>query len=215
LSEGNEHLLAPGPLPSLCDPLEIDALADSSLAALLERVASSDPAPGAGPSAAWTCALAAALVEMVSAVALRKEPHAGGAIAARRERAAELRVVALALAERDIAAYRDVLAVGRRRGEAGHAQRLRDALGAAADPPIAIVEVAAELTRLAADAAGEARGGIRGEAVTAAVLAEAVARAGASIAELNLAGAPDDPRLARVRALAQAARADRERVAAG
>ena len=174
------------------------------MAALLERVASSDPAPGAGPSAAWTCALAAALVEMVSAVALRKEPEDAGAVEARRERAAELCATALALAERDIAAYRDVLAVGRRRGEAGHAQRLRDA-----------VEVAAEVTRLAADAAGEARGGIRGEAVTAAVLAEAVARAGVSIAELNLAGVPEDPRLGRVRALAQAARADRERVVAG
>ena len=152
---------------------------------------------------------------MVCAVVLRKEPQDAGAVEARRLRAAELQASALALAERDIAAYRDVLAVGRRRGEAGHAQRLRDALGAAADPPIAIVEVAAEVTRLAADAAGEARGGIRGEAITAAVLAEAVARAGVSIVELNLAGAPADPRLARVRALSQAARADRERIVAG
>ena len=152
---------------------------------------------------------------MVSAVALRKQPQAAGAVEARRLRAAELHASALSLAERDIAAYRDVVAVGRRRGEAGHAQRLRDALGAAADPPIAIVEVAAEVTSLAADAAGEARGGIRGEAITAAVLAEAVARAGVSIVELNLAGAPDDPRLSRVRALAQAARTDRDRVVAG
>jgi len=208
-------LLAPGPPPGLWHPLGIGALADSSLAALLERVASSDPAPGAGPTAAWTCALAAALVEMVSAVALRKQPQDADAIDARRLRAVALRSDALALAERDIAAYRDVLAVARRRGEAGHPQRLRDALGAAADPPIAIVEVAAEVTRLAADAAGQARGGIRGEAITAAVLAEAVARAGVSIAELNLAGAPEDPRLGRVRALAQAARADRDRVVAG
>lgn len=190
-------------------------MADSSLAALLERVASSAPAPGAGPTAAWTCALAAALVEMVSAVTLRKEPQAAGAVEARRERAAQLRASALALADRDIAAYREVLAVGRLRGEAGHAQRLRDALGAATDPPVAIVEAAAEVTRLAADAAGDARGGVRGEAITAAVLAEAVARAGVSIVELNLAGAPQDPRLGRVRALAQAARADRDRVAAG
>jgi formiminotetrahydrofolate cyclodeaminase len=208
-------LLAPSPPPPLWHPLDIGALADSSLAVVLERVASSDPAPGAGPSAAWTCALAAALVEMVSAVALRQQPRAAGAVEARRRRAAELRATALELAERDIAVYGDVLAVARRRGEAGHAQRLRDALGAAADPPIAIVAAAAEVTRLAADAAGEARGGIRGEAITAAVLAEAVARAGVSIAELNLAGAPEDPRLGRVRALAQAARADRDRVVAG
>ena len=106
-----------------------------------------------------------------------------------------------------------LIAVDRTRNQPGHAARLREALGAAAEPPVAIVEVAAEITRLAADAVADARGGIRGEAITAAILAEGVARAGVAIVELNLAGAPDDPRLARVRALARAARADRDRVA--
>jgi formiminotetrahydrofolate cyclodeaminase len=185
------------------------------LAALLERVASSEPTPGAGPTAAWTCALAAALVEMVSAVSLRKQPEDSSAAQVRRDRAATLRARALTLAERDMAAYRDVLAVGRRRQEAGHIERLRDALGAAADPPTAIVELAAEVTRLAAEAAAEARGGVRGEAITAAVLAEAVACAGAAIVELNLAGVPGDSRLTHVRELARAARADRDRVLGG
>jgi formiminotetrahydrofolate cyclodeaminase len=191
------------------------ALAQSSLETLLELVASGDPTPGAGPSAAWTCALAAALVEMVSAVSLRKHASDTGAVEARREEAAALRARALALADRDIAAYREVLAVGRRREEAGHAARLHDALSAAADPPMAIVELAAEVTRLAAEAAEGARGGVRGEAITAAVLGEAVAHAGVSMVELNLGGAPEDPRLTRVRALAQAARADRDRVVSG
>jgi len=176
-------------------------LADSSLQALVERVASADPAPGAGPSLAWTCAFAAALVEMVSAVALRKDgPEA--AAERRRDRASELRGVALALADADVTAYTAVLDVLRRRGEPGHGGRLRAALSDAADPPLAIVEIAAELTALAADAAEEARGGVRGEAVTAAVLAEAVVRAGVPLIDLNLAGAPDDPRRARVRELA-------------
>jgi formiminotetrahydrofolate cyclodeaminase len=183
------------------------------LTTLLERVASSDPLPGAGPTAALSCALAAALVEMVSAVTLRKQPADAAAAQARRGRAAVLRARALALADEDVAAYRDVLAVSRTRDQPGHAARLREALGAAAEPPVAIVEVAAEITRLAADAVADARGGIRGEAITAAILAEGVARAGVAIVELNLAGAPDDPRLARVRALARAARADRDRVA--
>jgi formiminotetrahydrofolate cyclodeaminase len=183
------------------------------LAALLERVAAREATPGAGPTAAWTCAFAAALVEMVSAVSLRKQPEDSSAAEARRDRAAKLRACALALAERDIAAYRDVLAVGRRRQEAGHRERLRDALLAAADPPTAIVELAAEVTRLAVEAAAEARGGVRGEAITAAVLGEAVACAAVSIVELNLAGAPGDSRLTRVRELARAARADRDRVA--
>jgi formiminotetrahydrofolate cyclodeaminase len=131
-------------------------LADSSLATLLDRVASSDPAPAAGPSAGWTCALAAALVEMVSAVALRKDPPDLAAAVQRRDRAAELRARALELAHRDVAAYTEVLSVLRRRDEPGHGRRLRGALSEAANPPLAIAEVAAEVTRLAADAGSEA-----------------------------------------------------------
>ena len=190
------------------------SLSDSSLAALVERVASSDPAPGAGPSAAWTCALAAALVEMVSAVALRKDAADAAAVERRRRRAAELRASVLELADRDVAAYTAVLAVLRRRDEPGHGSRLRAALSEAADPPLAIVAIAAELTRLAADAAAEARGGVRGEAITAAILAEAVVRAGLPLVDLNLAGAPADPRRARVRELAADARGDLDRALA-
>jgi formiminotetrahydrofolate cyclodeaminase len=189
----------------------VTGLSDSSLAALVGRVASIDPAPGAGPSAAWTCALAAALVEMVSAVALRKEPVDAAAAERRRDRAASLRAQALELADRDVAAYTAVLAVLRRRDEPGHGTRLRVALSDAADPPLAIVEIAAEVTRLAADAAAEARGGVRGEAMTAAILAEAAVRAGIPLVDLNLAGAREDPRRRRVRELAQAAGADLER----
>jgi formiminotetrahydrofolate cyclodeaminase len=189
----------------------VTGLSDSSLAALVGRVASIDPAPGAGPSAAWTCALAAALVEMVSAVALRKEPVDAAAAERRRDRAASLRAQALELADRDVAAYTAVLAVLRRRDEPGHGTRLRAALSDAADPPLAIVEIAAEVTRLAADAAAEARGGVRGEAMTAAILGEAAVRAGIPLVDLNLAGAREDPRRRRVRELAQAAGADLER----
>jgi formiminotetrahydrofolate cyclodeaminase len=186
-------------------------LSESPLAGLVERVASADPAPGAGPSAAWTCALAAALVEMVCAVSLRKEADDPEETARRRDRAAALRARALELADEDVAAYTDVLAVIRRREQPGYATRLCDALSEAADPPLAIVEIAAEVTALAADAAAEARGGVRGEALTAAVLAEAVVRAGLPLVDLNLGGAPDDPRRARVRELAGAARADLDR----
>ena len=104
----------------------------------------------------------------------------------------------------------------RRRDEPGHAQRLREALLEAADPIVAIVETAAELATLAADAAAQARGGVRGEAVTAVTLAAAVAQAGAPLVELNLGGARDDPRLDQVRRAAQRAReaCDRSRARA-
>ena len=77
-----------------------------TLAELLERVAGREPAPGAGPAAAWACALAAALVEMVSAVTLRAQPDEPAAVIARGERAAAARTAALDLAELDVAAYR-------------------------------------------------------------------------------------------------------------
>jgi formiminotetrahydrofolate cyclodeaminase len=136
------------------------ALAELTLAEIVARVAAVDPTPGAGPSLAWTCALAAALEEMVSGISLGQQPANGEAITQRRARAATLRETALGLADAD--AYRTVLAVRRGRTEAGHAGRLRDALHSAADPLVLIVEVAGEVTRLAADATGQVRGGARG-----------------------------------------------------
>jgi formiminotetrahydrofolate cyclodeaminase len=185
--------------------------AELGFAEIVERVAAAEPTPGAGPSLAWTCALAAALVEMVSAVSLRQQPVDSSALEERRARAMELRRVALALADTDAAAYQAVLAVQRRGGEAGHALRLREALHAAADPLLAIVETAGEVTRLAADAIGLARGGVRGEAKTAAVLGAAVVEAGVPLIELNLAGAFQDPRVMLARDIADAARSDRLR----
>jgi pyridoxine/pyridoxamine 5'-phosphate oxidase len=190
------------------------SLSDNSLAALVEQVASSDPAPGAGPSLAWSCALATALVEMAASVILRHAPADTPAIERCRDRAASLRASALALADEDVAAYTNVMAVLERREEPGHGTRLRDALSQAADPPLHIVEIAAEVARLAADVASHARGGVRGEAVTALVLGEAVVRAGISILELNLSGASGDSRLARARQLAHESDAELKRVLA-
>ncbi len=181
--------------------------ADLSLTEIVESVAARDPTPGAGPSLAWTCALAAALVEMVSAVMLRKEPDAPATIEARRNRAHALRATALSLADLDAAAYREVLAVQRRREEPGHPERLRRALADAADPLVRIVQTAREVSELATAAVADARGGIRGEAITALVLAASVARGGVPLVELNLAGNPQDPRRALVREAAAAAAA--------
>ena len=181
------------------------AFADQPLAEIVASVAARDPTPGAGPSLAWTCALAAALVEMVSAVSLGKEPESPAAVEARRDRAHELRTTALSLADLDAAAYREVLAVQRRRDEPGHPQRLRQALADAADPLVRIIETACEVAELATGAVNDARGAVRGEALTALVLAEGVARGGVPLVELNLAGDPQDPRRARVREAAAAA----------
>ena len=185
--------------------------ADLPLSGIVDSVASLRPTPGAGPSLAWTCALAAALVEMVSGVMLNKEPDDPKALAARRERARGLRVTALSLADLDAEAYRAVLAVQRRSDEPGHPQRLRQALADAADPLVRIVQTARAVSELATAAVADARGGVRGEAVTALVLAESVCRGGVPLVELNLAGAPDDPRRALVREAATAASIDLQR----
>jgi methenyltetrahydrofolate cyclohydrolase len=179
--------------------------ADLSLNEIIESVAARAPTPGAGPSLAWTCAIAAALVEMVSAVTLRKEPESPEAIEARRDRAHALRTIALALADRDAAAYGEVLAVQRRRDEPGHPQRLRHALAEAADPLVQIIETAREVAELSTGAIADARGGVRGEAITALVLAESVARGGVPLVKFNLASDPQDPRHAQVREAADAA----------
>jgi len=164
------------------------------LASLLDGLASTAPAPGAGAAAAWTCAMAAALVEMVSAIELRRE-DASPQAAARRDRAGELRPLVLALADEDVAAYGAVLAAR------GDTARFREALAAAADPPLRIARCAAELCELAADAVANARGGVRGEALAAVALSNAAVSAALPLVELNLGGAPSDPRLREAREL--------------
>ena len=196
-------------------PDHVSGFSDRALGDVVEQIASTDPTPGAGPSLAWTCAFAAALVEMVTGVALRHDPADPAAVRRRRDRATTLRTLALELADRDASAYSAVLGVLERRGEPGHSERLRDALSHAADPPLSIAQAAAEVTCLAADAASEARGGVRGEAMTAAVLGEAVVRAIVPVVDLNLAGTPDDPRRAVVSGLARDARAHLDRAVAG
>jgi methenyltetrahydrofolate cyclohydrolase len=163
----------------------------------LERLASGSPAPGAGASAAWCCALAAALVEMVARVTIARGEDRPD-VSSRLRRAGELRADALRLAGEDAAAYRAVIdAPPRGRAEA---------LAAAADPPLAIAEAAAETGELAAASAADAAGPVRGEADTAVLIAAAATRAAARLVELNLGARRDDPRLSRARELAKQAR---------
>jgi formiminotetrahydrofolate cyclodeaminase len=160
---------------------------------LLDRLGSDSPAPGAGAAAGWACAMAAALVEMVAGVVIARGAERPE-LELRLARARELRSTALRLADEDQAAYRAALAAAP--GDK------RAALAAAAAPPLAIAEAATETARLAADSIRDATGPIRGEAATAALLAAAAARAAAGLVELDLAGAPEDPRAARARELA-------------
>jgi formiminotetrahydrofolate cyclodeaminase len=157
-------------------------LADQPLATLLAQIAAATPAPGGGSTAAVACALAAALVEMSAG-----PPH---------ERAATLQARALELAEEDLSSYARVLDAERVPAEdPTRLERVRAALSAASDTPLAIAAVGCEVAELGAEVARGARVHVEGDAAAAALLAEAATRAAARLVELNLAAMPDDVRL--------------------
>ena len=174
---------------------------------LLEEVAAPTPSPGGGACCGWAAALAAALVEMAAGVAEARSEvgqaedsgggEALGEVRAVRARATELRLQAIALAERDRASYAPVLAAQR----AGDSAEVKLALSRAADVPCALAGVGAELTGLAQQVLAIGRPSLRGDAMTALELARAACRAAAGLVQINLAHAPGDQRLAEVESL--------------
>jgi methenyltetrahydrofolate cyclohydrolase len=156
-------------------------LADRTLAELLAEIAAATPAPGGGSTVAVACALAAALLEMSAG-----PPH---------ERAATLQARALELAEEDLTSYARVLEAERLPADdESRTERVRAALSAASDTPLAIAAFGCELAELAAEVARGARPHVEGDANAAGLLAEAATRAAARLVELNLAAMPDDVR---------------------
>lgn len=126
---------------------------------------------------------------------------AGGVIA--QARVVRTRLMSLALADseayaRVLDALRSVDDLDSDRRDA----RLGAALGRAAALPLAIAEAAADVIELAAYAAEECVGSVRGDVLAAAVLAEAAVRVAVHLVEINLATAEDDPRVLEVRAVA-------------
>lgn len=128
-------------------------------------------------------------------------------------RADEMRRRLSSLADDDAEAYEAVLAAYRNRdGEPGpRRERIRAALQHAADVPAAIVELARETGELGVELAEEGNPNLRGDAVTAVLLAEAAARSATYLVELNVSlGRLDGGQVERSRAgcaaLAEAAR---------
>jgi methenyltetrahydrofolate cyclohydrolase len=171
-------------------------LADRSLAELSGVLAAATPSPGGGCAAAWSCALAAALVEMAAGTAMQR--GAEDAEGARRilARATELRARALRLGEDDAAAYVPVLAALRLDAGPAREHAVTEALDRAAGPPLAIADAAAEAAELGAEAGRVAPESLAGDLTASVLLAEAACRAAVRLVELNLAGVPGDARLA-------------------
>lgn len=123
-------------------------------------------------------------------------------------RAPILRAQLLDAGERELHAYEPVLG-------ATTTEARREALSAASDTPVAIARAAAEVAELAARVASESKPALKGDAAAAVLLAEAVTRAAARLVEINLSGAPDDPRVGEVAILSERAARARESVLGG
>jgi formiminotetrahydrofolate cyclodeaminase len=167
---------------------------EKTLTGFLEAVAARSSAPGGGAVAAVVTAIAAALVEMAAQFSSKHWDDADDAAA----RARELRERAAPLAQADAEAYEAVIA---ERGGPAY----DEALSRAADVPLAVAEAAAGVAELAAELAARGNPNLRGDAVTAALLAEAAARAAANLVEINLAERNGDQRIDRAQELASAA----------
>lgn len=178
-------------------------LLDLSVRDLLEAVATELPTPGGGSAAALAVAVSAALTAMVSRASV--DWHDAGSAVAQAHRiqkrveplvqldaeAYEEALVTLALPERLEPAVRD-MAVG-------------GALSRAAQVPMAIAEAGADAACLAAVVADRGIADRRGDAVAAALLAEAGTRAAAALVVVNLTVKPGDDRSNRAELLAQTA----------
>lgn len=100
-----------------------------------------------------------------------------------RDEAEVLRRRAIALADADARAYGAVLAAER---EEGGRERLQATLHAATEVPLEIVDVARQVAVLAAPLCTSGNRRLRGEALTAVVLAEAAATSAAHLVRANV-----------------------------
>ena len=164
---------------------------------MLDVVASTDPAPGGGSSAALAAALGAALLEMAAGLEVNAR-DGGPAPSDLPERARELRAQALALADRELSSYAPVLEALRL--PAGHPERAARLAAALTEASQAPWRLPRPPRRRPSSGRGSrrARPAVRGDALAGVLIAEAAATAAAALVEINLAGR-DDPDLARAR----------------
>ena len=178
-------------------------LLDLSLREFLEAVASEDPTPGGGTAAALAVAMSAGLTAMV-ARASGDWPEAGAAVA----QAERLRKRIAPLAQRDAEAYEEALVsmtLPERVEPVVRDMAVGAALWRAAEVPMAIAEAGADAACLASLVADRGTPARRGDAVAAALLAEAATWAAASLVKVNLTITAEDKRTEQARKLADTA----------
>jgi formiminotetrahydrofolate cyclodeaminase len=174
------------------------SILDLNVGDLLERLGSSDPAPGGGAAAALAGALGAALVQMTANLSIGRprladvEEHARGI----ERRASELRQQLARLGDADAEAFSAVGAAYQlpRQDDAQKAARSRaiqTALQAAARVPLETAEVCATVLQVAEEAAPILNPAVISDVMVGAVLAHAALESAAINVEINLASITD------------------------
>jgi formiminotetrahydrofolate cyclodeaminase len=169
------------------------ALYASCMEELLTRVASDQRTPAAGSAAAAVAALAAALVTKAARRSRDVWPEAGGSIAQAAALDARLREVAEGLEQ----SYQE--AIGSL--QAGDADAIAQALPQAAQDPLELARVAADIGLLAVEAAHRCDQAHHADVTVAAMLAEAAARSAAHLVDVNLLSRTEDARSSEARML--------------
>lgn len=169
--------------------MQSTSLRNETLERFLERLASTDPAPGGGGSVAVATAMAAALVEMAAGLSADRIAEAA-VIGAQ---AGDIRRRALTLADEDAAAYTRVLDALRLRREAdtdadpdAGRQEIYEALEGATAVPLEVAGMAADVAGLGNRLVSAGNPNLEGDAAAAVHLARAAARAAARLVVLNV-----------------------------
>jgi methenyltetrahydrofolate cyclohydrolase len=178
-----------------------------SLPALLEELAAPREVPGAGSALAVALATAAAVVQMAARLSPDSWADAAGAAA----QAESLRERAASLVDEDAEAYRRALEARTAADRADKPEQRDWQLGrvtaAAAEPPLALARLSADLAELCAAAGARVELRVHADVAAAAALAAAVARGARSLVAVNLTALPGDSRVEEADRLAAAAEA--------
>lgn len=178
---------------------------DISVRALLESLASDDPAPASGSTAALVVTMAAALVLKVARTS--DDWTERGPVIAQADR---LLRRTMPLAQSDAEAYEEVLAVLRLPDQLEKEVRdmaIGQVFARAAEIPLVIAEAGADVACLAEAAAERGTPERRPDAIAAAFLAAAATRAAATLVSVNLVVQSDDERVLRAQAVTEVAEA--------
>ena len=176
----------------------MSSILDWSVGELLQRLGSSEPAPGGGAAAALAGALGAALVQMTASLTIGRPRYADVEDQAQRiaRRTAELRQRLARLGEADAEAFHTVSTAYRlpRADDAQKATRseaIQSALRLAAEVPLETARISAEVVDVAEEATPVLNQAVVSDVLVGALLAQAALHGAAINVEINLGSMTD------------------------